>query len=131
MTKEILEVNRRNDRIIWVRLIVENCTVNIFSAYAPQIGRSDAGKDCFWSDLEEEMEKVPVDERYLVGGGLNGHVGQINHAISRIHGGYGYDERNTEGERIVDFAVSKDVVLVNTFFTKWQEHLVTCKSGRR
>ncbi|XP_064111347.1 craniofacial development protein 2-like [Macrobrachium nipponense] len=129
--KEIVEVNRRNDRIIWVRLMVENCTVNIFSAYAPQIGCSDEEKDHFWSDLEEEMEKVPADERCLVGGDLNGHVGQNNHVISRIHGGYGYDERNAEGERIVDFAVSKDMVLANTFFTKRQEHTVTYKSGGR
>ncbi|XP_064095658.1 uncharacterized protein LOC135207762 [Macrobrachium nipponense] len=69
MKKEIVEVNRRNDRIIWVRLMVENCTVNIFSAYAPQIGCSDEEKDHFWSDLEEEMEKVPADERCLVGRG--------------------------------------------------------------
>ncbi|XP_064078499.1 craniofacial development protein 2-like [Macrobrachium nipponense] len=83
------------------------------------------------SDLEEEMEKVPADERCLVGGDLNGHVGQNNHVISRIHGGYGYDERNAEGERIVDFAVSKDMVLANTFFTKRQEQLVTYKSSGR
>ncbi|XP_064086075.1 uncharacterized protein LOC135201128 [Macrobrachium nipponense] len=78
--------------------MVENCTVNIFSAYAPQIGCSDEEKDRFWSDLEEEMEKVPADERCLVGGDLNGHEGQNNHVISRIHGGYGYDERNAEEE---------------------------------
>ncbi|XP_064080603.1 uncharacterized protein LOC135197468 [Macrobrachium nipponense] len=111
--------------------MVENCTVNIFSAYAPQIGCSDEEKDHFWSDLEEEMEKVPADERCLVGGDLNGHVGQNNHGISRIHGGYGYDERNAQGERIIDFAVSKDMVLTNAFYTKRQEHLVTYKSGGR
>ncbi|XP_064079513.1 craniofacial development protein 2-like [Macrobrachium nipponense] len=131
MKKEIVEVNRRNDRIIWVRLMVENCTVNIFSAYAPQTGCLDEEKDHFWLDFEEEMEKVPANERCLVGGDLNGHVGQNNHVISRIHGGYGYDERNAEGERIVDFPVSKDMVLANTFFTKRQEHLVTYKSGGR
>ena len=51
--------------------------------------------------------------------------------IDRIHGGYGYDERNAEGERIIDFAVSSDMALENTFFTKRQEHLVTYKSGGR
>ena len=131
MKKEVIEVNRRNDRIIWIRLMVENCTVSIFSAYAPQIGCTDEEKDCFWSDLEEEIEKVPADERCIVGGDLNGHVGQNNHVIGRIHGGYGYDERNAEGERIVDFAVSSDMVLTNTFFTKRREHLVTYKSGGR
>ena len=131
MKKEVIEVNRRNDRIIWIRLMVENCTVSIFSAYAPQIGCTDEEKDCFWSDLEEEIEKVPADERCIVGGDLNGHVGQNNHVIGRIHGGYGYDERNAEGERIVDFAVSSDMVLTNTFFTKRREHLATYKSCGR
>ena len=128
--EEVIEVNRRNDRIIWIRLMIENCTINIFSVYAPQIGCSDEEKDCFWSELEEEIEKVPADERCIVGGDLNGHVGQNNQVIARIHGGYGYnDERNAEGERIVDFAVSSDMAIANTFFTKQQEHLVTYKSG--
>ncbi|XP_064121569.1 uncharacterized protein LOC135226021 [Macrobrachium nipponense] len=96
-----------------------------------RIGCSDEGKNHFWSDLEEEIEKVPADERCLVWGDPNGHVGQNNYVISHIHGGYGYDERNAEGERIVDFAVSKDMVLANTFFIKRQEHLVTYKSGGR
>ncbi|XP_064118970.1 craniofacial development protein 2-like [Macrobrachium nipponense] len=91
MKNEIFEVNRRNDRNIWVRLMVENCTVNIFSAYAPQIGCSDEEKDRFWSDLEEEIEKVPADEKCLVSGDLNGHLGQNNHVISHTHGSYGYD----------------------------------------
>ena len=131
MKEEIIEVNRRNDRIIWIRLMVENCALNVFSVYAPQIGCPDEEKDCFWSDFEEEMEKVPADERCIVGGDLNGHVGQNNHVISRIHGGYGYSERNAEGERIVDFAVSRDMAIANTFFTKRQEHLVTYRSGGR
>ncbi|XP_064116696.1 uncharacterized protein LOC135222538 [Macrobrachium nipponense] len=50
-----------------------------------KIGCSDEEKDHFWSDLEEEMEKVPADERCLVSGDLNGHVGQNNHVISSIH----------------------------------------------
>ncbi|XP_064108009.1 uncharacterized protein LOC135216564 [Macrobrachium nipponense] len=130
MKKEIFEVNRRNYRIIWVRLMVENCTVNIFSAYAPQIGCSDEEKDRFWSDSGgngkgTSRRKMPCRRRFEWA------LGQNNRVITRIHGGYGYDERNAESERIVDFAVSKDMVLVNTFFTKRQEHLVTCKSGGR
>ena len=111
--------------------MVENCTVNLFSAYAPQIGCSDEEKDGFWSDLGEEIEKVPKDERCIIGGHLDGHVGQDNRVIDRIHGGCGYDERNAEGERIVDLAVSSYMALANTFFTKRQEHLVTYKSGGR
>ncbi|XP_064118973.1 uncharacterized protein LOC135223981 [Macrobrachium nipponense] len=51
------------------------------------IGCSDEEKDRFWSDFEEEMEKVPADERCIVGRYLNGHVGQNNHVISCVHAG--------------------------------------------
>ena len=131
MKNGIVEVNRKNDRIIWIRLTVEECTVSIFSVYAPQIGCPDEEKDRFWSDLQEEIEKVEAEERCIVGGDLNGHVGQNNDVISRIHGGYGYAEGNTEGERIIDFAVSCDMVIANTFFNKRREHLITYKSGGR
>ena len=131
MKKEVIEVSKRNDRIIWMRIMVGNCTVNIFSAYAPQTGCPEEEKDGFWSDLEEEIEKVPENERCIVGGDLNGHVGQDNRVIDRIHGGQGYSERNLDGERIVDLAVSSDMALANTFFTKKQEHQITYKSGGR
>ena len=81
--------------------------------------------------MQEEIEKVEAEERCIVGGDLNGHVGQNNDVISRIHGGYGYAEGNTEGERIIDFAVSCDMVIANTFFNKRREHLITYKSGGR
>ena len=131
MKNKIVEVNRKNDRIIWIRLTVEGCAFSIFSVYAPQIGCPDEEKDRFWSDLQEEIEKVGVEERCIVGGDLNGHVGQNNDVISRIHGGYGYEEGNAEGERIIDFAVSSDMVIANTFFNKRREHLITYKSGGR
>ena len=127
----ITEVHRRNDRIMWVRLDLGDFTASIFSVYAPQAGSTDEVKDQFWIDLQGEMEKVEQDEKCIVGGDLNGHVGSGNDVISRIHGGKTYGEGNAEGERIVDFAISYDMMIANTFFNKRQEHLITYKSGGR
>ena len=125
----ITEVYRKNDRIMRVRLDSENFTANIFSVYAPQVGSTDEVKDQFWVDLQEEIEKVEQDVKCIVGGDLNGHVGGSSDVISRIHGGKTYGEGNAEGERIIDFAVSYDMTIANTFFNKPQEHLITYKSG--
>ena len=33
----VLQVNRESDRLIWIKLAVGNMTVNVVSAYAPQV----------------------------------------------------------------------------------------------
>ena len=58
-------------------------------------------------------------------------MGGDNEAVRRVHGGHGHGDRNLEGERIVDFAVSFDMAIVNTFFKKKSEHQITYKSGGR
>ena len=42
------------------------------------------------------------NEKVVIGGDLNGHVGQINEDYDKIHGGYGFGTRNNEGKTILD-----------------------------
>ena len=67
----------------------------------------------------------------IIGADLNGHVGSENEVVERVHGGHDIGERNAEGESIVDFAMSFDMAIVNTFFKKKREHLITYRSGGR
>ncbi|XP_063602487.1 craniofacial development protein 2-like [Penaeus indicus] len=127
----VTEVNRRNDRIMWVRLALENFSVNIFSVYAPQTGCTEEEKIQFWTALQEEMEKVDESERCIVGGDMNGHIGSGYDAISRIHGGNVYGDGKEDGEKIIDFALSLDMVIGNTLFRKRNEHLITYRSGEQ
>ena len=41
----------------------------------------------------------------------------------------GYGQRNREGEKILESIDSLDLALVNTFFNKQEEHIITYKSG--
>uniref|UniRef100_A0A7I4XTQ0 Endo/exonuclease/phosphatase domain-containing protein n=1 Tax=Haemonchus contortus TaxID=6289 RepID=A0A7I4XTQ0_HAECO len=47
------------------------------------------------------------------------------------HGGFGYGSRNTDGERILEYADSHNLVIVNTKFRKRDSHLITFYSGEK
>ena len=61
--------------------------------------------------------------------GWNGHIGSKSTGFEEVHGGQAIGKRNTEGERILDFAFANELVVGNTWFKKKPEHLVTYQSG--
>ena len=131
MKNLVTEVNRKDDRIIWVRIALGEFALNVFSVYAPQAGCTEEERDQFWSSLQEEVEKVEENERFILGGDLNGHIGGGNEQIEQIHGGHAYGLENDGGEKIIDFSISNDMVIGNSLFHKRDEHLITYKSGNR
>ncbi|XP_067145414.1 uncharacterized protein [Centruroides vittatus] len=68
---------------------------------------------------------VPMNERLICGGNLNGHVGKRKNVERRVLG------RWSVRERLVDHAVAFDLALVNTYFEKKGNQLVTYMSGDR
>ena len=62
-------------------------------------------------------------------------MGISREAIEKIHGGWGggggAGDHNEEGERVTDFAMAFDLPIVNTFFEKRPNHVVTYKSEGR
>ena len=75
------------------------------------------------------MSRVPRTEKIVVGADLNGHVGKHAGVFQRVHWGKGCGHRKREGENILESMESLDLALVNTFFNKKEEHLITYKSG--
>ena len=64
----VVHVNRCSDRIMAITLVIEEETVNIISAYAPQVGLSDTEKRSFWDSLDELVRECPSDQRLFIGG---------------------------------------------------------------
>jgi hypothetical protein len=126
----VVDVRRQGDRIILVKLVVGDLVLNIVSAYAPQVGLDENVKKQFWEDLEEMLRDIPSSEKLIIGGDFNGHVGTTNGGFEGVHGGFGYGERNQEGENILNFAVAYNLMISNTFFRKRQSHIVTFSSGQ-
>ncbi|XP_068209117.1 uncharacterized protein [Palaemon carinicauda] len=105
--------------------------LNIISAYAQQAGCTEDEKGNFWRDKDGVMQELEEHKRVIAGADLNGHAENENEAIDQAHGGIGIWEKNPEGENVVDFAVSFDKSIVNTFFKKKRKHLITYRSGGR
>jgi exonuclease III len=63
----VVDVKRQGDWIILVRLVVGDMTLNVISAYAPQVGLSESVKRQFWEDLDSMVSTVPIREKLFIG----------------------------------------------------------------
>ena len=125
---KVISITRVNDRIIVLKLVIDEELWNIVSAYAPQVGYDETEKDKFWDELDNIVAGMNRQERIVIGADLNGHVGK-KYENDRVHGGHGYGELNAEGERIVEMAQSNRLFICNTGFRKKDSHLITYTSG--
>ncbi|XP_063540093.1 craniofacial development protein 2-like [Cydia strobilella] len=130
LKQRLINVNRISDRLMCIKLALYNGPAwNIISVYAPQMGCNTSEKEEFWDDLGDLLQSLPKGEGRLVAGDLNGHVGHKAPPNSNIHGNYGYGTVNSQGTTIMELATQFDLPIVNTYFKKREEHLVTYKSG--
>ena len=127
--EKVLDVKRVSERLMVVRVIVGRSVLNLVSVYAPQMGRSRVEKEEFLVMLREVVSGIDSDERMLICGDLNGHVGSEIDGFESVHGGFGFGKRNVEGEMILETADALDLAVLNTWFRKNEERLFTYENG--
>ncbi|VDP21805.1 unnamed protein product [Heligmosomoides polygyrus] len=74
--------------------------------------------------LDEKTAEVPPKDVIIVANDLNGHVGATKDGYS-CHGGFEYGSRNAHGERILEYAESHNLTIVNTVFRKRDSYLIS------
>uniref|UniRef100_A0A1S4BD83 Craniofacial development protein 2-like n=1 Tax=Nicotiana tabacum TaxID=4097 RepID=A0A1S4BD83_TOBAC len=119
----VVEVRRVNDRLMTIKLVVGECTLNVVSAYTPQVGLDEDIKRHFWEGLDDIVRSIPPLERLFIGGDFNGCIGSSVVGYTEVHGGFGVGERNGGGTSLLDFAKAFNLVIVNSSFPKRDEHL--------
>ena len=112
-----------------MKVAMDKKLVNVFAAYAPQVGRSTEEKDKFWWNMMELVASYGHGEEVVIGGDLNGHVGNMAEGYEEVHGGYGYGNKNEEGERILEFCEALEMKIGNTWFRQEENKLITFESG--
>ena len=75
------------------------------------------------------IQEIPRSEKLFISGDFNGHIGVGSGGYDTTHGGFGFGEGNNEGVSMLDFGVAYELLAVNSFFKKKEDHLVTFKSG--
>jgi hypothetical protein len=60
------------------------------------------------------VSSVPISEKLFID--LNGHVGSTRGGFDGVHGDFGYESRNQEGEGILSFSLAYDLIITNTLF---------------
>uniref|UniRef100_A0A1B0DDF9 Endonuclease/exonuclease/phosphatase domain-containing protein n=1 Tax=Phlebotomus papatasi TaxID=29031 RepID=A0A1B0DDF9_PHLPP len=130
MRSRLVNVERITDRLMVVKIALDNepC-LNVISAYAPQVGCSELTKMEFWNDMELLLQSIPPQENTLICGDLNAHVGSQNTNYPGVHGGLGYGVSNGPGENLLQVLEAYNHSVVNSYFKKENDHLITYKSG--
>ena len=82
---KVVGVERFNDRVMKVNIVIEDVVWEVVSCYCPQAGRSVNEKEEFY----ELMDKFVTSEKGLVGGDFNGHIGSDMGDFGEVHGGFG------------------------------------------
>ena len=125
----VIEVRRVNERVMVLRLAIGKSLLNVVSVYAPQVGRSPKEKEDFYVCLGNVLKGVSKNEKLLVCGDLNAHVGAEADGFEGVHGGKGFGVRNTEGEVLLEFADAWGLTVCNTWFIKPDSQKITYESG--
>jgi hypothetical protein len=90
------------------------------------MGRLQSEKEDFWVVLSRTMAAIRPDEKLIVYGDMNCHVGEKAEGLVEVHGGQWYELR---GWNAVEFAESMEIAVVNTWFTKDVGKRVTYELG--
>ena len=121
---KLVGVERFNDTMMKVDIVIGDVVWEVVSCYCPQAGRSVNEKEEFYV----LMNKVVTSE-VLVDGNFNGHVGSDIGGFGEVHGGFGIGQINDIGIRLLDWAVGKGLCLMNTCFQKRKSRCITFRSG--
>jgi len=63
------------------------------------------------------MRQCKKYQEIVIGGGMNGHVGS-ERDYERAHEKYRIGERKRGGEKVLDFASSYELAIINKYFRK-------------
>ena len=111
------------------KLTCECAAVNLVFAYAPTGANPNADlKEVFWKKSGHLVKQIPTKELLFVLIDLNARTGKRMEGCdgSRVLGGYGCDELNKNGKRLLSLASDKKLAPTNTLFsarTGWISHM--------
>jgi hypothetical protein len=97
----------------------------MIQCYAPTEFAEDIEKQEFYVQLSNTIKRQKKKDIIIVGGDLNEKVGQENEGLEQVMGRHGLGERNVNGQLLVDFCTSHDLVINGPIFPHKNCHKLT------
>ena len=124
-----------SERILRTRIKTHFGYASIIAIYAPTNPTSANGEtvsDEFYKQLQSTLAAVPTRDMVIIMGDFNARVGSDNEMWRSVIGSHSPDQRNENGERLLDFCACNDLVVTNTCFPHKTIHKCTwfCNGDR-
>ncbi|XP_016544159.1 uncharacterized protein LOC107844198 [Capsicum annuum] len=103
LREQAVEVKMVSDRVMTIKLVLGGFTLNICSAYAPQVCLDEKEKKSFGEVLDEVVRDISSSEKIFIGGDFNGQIESLLLGYDDVHRGFGFGVRNDEGAALLDF----------------------------
>ncbi|KAJ4437536.1 hypothetical protein ANN_17681 [Periplaneta americana] len=123
----ILNFNPINERISVLRIKGKFFNCSLINVHAPTEMKPNEEKDTFYALLERAFDSCPSSDIKMVLGDLNAQVGKEEIYYPTI-GKYSlHDSSNDNGQRLIEFATSRGMVIGGTFYCHKAIHKGTWK----
>src|SRR5713101_5189949 len=119
--------NPINERIITIRIRAKPVNITIIQIYAPTADATEEELDEFYNNLSNMVELTPNKDILVIQGDFNAKIGKMkeNELNSQNIGRFGLGSRNQNGERMLDFCIQHEFVVMNTCFEQPNRRLYT------
>ena len=116
-SKALLDYELYTERMMSVTLSTPQGPLTIFQIYAPDSSYDVETYYQFYDDLDNHINKLPINQKYMVIGDFNAKVGENPGDIWPDNAGkFGLGEMNDRGQYLLQFCATHNLVITNTLF---------------
>lgn len=121
----ILDFKPVNERLCVIRIKTRLHNVSLINAHAPTEDKAEQIKEDFYIKLDAVYDQIPSNDIKILLGDMNAKIGKEEVYKGTIGEHSLHISTNDNGQRLIDFAISKRMVISSTFFPHKDIHKIT------
>ena len=128
MRSSIIQFTPINERICTLRMRTRFFNLSIVNCHSPTEEKDENIKDEFYDKLGRIFDSLPSNDIKIIMGDLNAKIGKEEIYQGTIGTHSLHLRSNNNGQRLIDFAISKNMVISSTLFPHRNIHKYTWAS---
>ena len=121
-----------SERLMVIQIEKSTDPMFILQVYAPDSTYSEEEVEAFYETLQNYINRLPRKRKLVVLGDFNAKVGQQSYEVwPRIAGRFSIGNKNSNGEKLLQFCAINQFSIINTLYKQPKHRLVTWTSPDR